>query len=281
MSATRTAASFGAMLCALLSCSGQRASPGQPSATGSEVSVSLVDDSVTFVNKVWRVAASSGMTPGQLVIFLSEGTLVFAASHDRPALGSWRRDAEGLTMVEEGIPYRVDILELSGAEFRIRTHNPGGSIETRFVPADGTEPGPAAAEPDVGPPAPSEREEGNTIEMVGTEWRLKDLGGAGVLDGAETTLEFPEAGKAVGNASCNRFFGAVDISGASIGFGPLATTRKFCAEAVMNQETKYLQALKEAERFSLDGSALLIYSKGMERPLRFVPVDGSDAKRLR
>jgi len=106
---------------------------------------------------------------------------------------------------------------------------------------------------------------------VGTAWRLEDLGGAGVVDRVEATLEFPEAGKVVGSGSCNRFFGSVEISGESIRFGPLGATRMACVEAVMNQEAKYLEALRDAERFTRDGSALLIYRKGMERPLRFLP----------
>lgn len=75
------------------------------------------------------------LSPGQLVVFLSELTLV-----ERPALGTWRKDGGALTMVEEGIPYKVDILGLSKTEFRIRSYNPGGFVETRFVPAEGSPP---------------------------------------------------------------------------------------------------------------------------------------------
>jgi heat shock protein HslJ len=39
----------------------------------------------------------------------------------------------------------------------------------------------------------------------------------------------------------------------------------------MNQEAKYLEALRDAERFTRDGSTLLIYCKGMAQPLRFIP----------
>jgi len=106
--------------------------------------------------------------------------------------------------------------------------------------------------------------------LLGTSWRLEDLGGAGVLDRVEATLEFPDTGKVAGSGSCNRFFGSVDISGESIKFGSLGSTRKACAEAVMNQEGKYFKALQDAERFRLDGSMLLIYIRGMAKPLRFV-----------
>jgi heat shock protein HslJ len=106
--------------------------------------------------------------------------------------------------------------------------------------------------------------------LVGTAWRLEDLGGAGVLDRVEATLEFPDPVMVAGSSSCNRFFGTVSISGESIKISPLGSTRMSCPEATMNQEAKYLNALKDAERFTRDGSTLLIYCKGMAKPLRFI-----------
>jgi len=114
------------------------------------------------------------------------------------------------------------------------------------------------------------RADETTSGLWGTAWRLDDLGGAGVLDRAQATLEFPEAGKAAGSGSCNRFFGTVRISGESISFSALGATQMACAEPVGMQEAKYLKALQDAERFAFDGPALLIYSKGMAKPLRFV-----------
>ena len=90
----------------------------------------------TFVNRVWQVAESTAVAPGQIYVFLSEGTLVMASTTGTPAFGRWKRDGEGLIMVEDGPPYRVDILSLTGAEFRIRSHNPGEPVEIRLVPAD-------------------------------------------------------------------------------------------------------------------------------------------------
>ena len=103
----------------------------------------------------------------------------------------------------------------------------------------------------------------------GTAWVLEDLGGAGVLDRVPTTLEFPAQGKVAGRGSCNRFFGTVAISGESIKFGAMGATRMSCGEAADLQESKYLKALGGAERFVIDGSVLLIYAKGMDKPLRF------------
>ena len=107
------------------------------------------------------------------------------------------------------------------------------------------------------------------FSLSGSEWLLEDLGGSGVLDHVQVTLTLPEAGKVAGNGSCNRFFGAAEIHGDAIKLGPLGSTRMACPEAVMNQETKYLEALQAAERFEWKDPYLLIYCKGFAKPLRF------------
>jgi heat shock protein HslJ len=63
--------------------------------------------------------------------------------------------------------------------------------------------------------------------------------------------------------------GSVEISAPSIKFGPLAATKMACIDdAATAQEVRYLDALQKAERFAFDGPVLLIYSTGIERPLR-------------
>jgi putative lipoprotein len=109
-------------------------------------------------------------------------------------------------------------------------------------------------------------------ELWGTAWRLADMGGASVLDGAEATLEFPERGKIAGKGSCNRFFGTAEITGDGLKLGPLGATRMACPEPVMAQEGRYLKALAGAERYSVEGDVLQIYLEGTDRPLRFTPI---------
>jgi len=89
----------------------------------------------SFINKVWRVEASPTIQKGQLYVFLSEGTLVIAASNGTPSLNTWRYEKGQLTMVE-AVPYKVDILELTADTFRVRIHNPGEPVEMTLVPAD-------------------------------------------------------------------------------------------------------------------------------------------------
>jgi len=106
--------------------------------------------------------------------------------------------------------------------------------------------------------------------LVGTTWQLEDLPGTALADSAAPTLEFPAEGQAAGSASCNRFSGPVTVAGDSVTFGPLAVTRMACPEAVMRQESAYLEALGKAERFRVEGPFLYIYSAGREKPLRLL-----------
>jgi len=108
-----------------------------------------------------------------------------------------------------------------------------------------------------------------SFSLAGSEWLLEDLGGLGVIDNIQATLAFPEAGKVAGKGSCNRIFGPAEVNGNTIKLGPLASSRMMCPEAVMNQETKYMNALQAAERFEWKDPYLLIYCKGFEKPLRF------------
>src|SRR5689334_17296033 len=67
----------------------------------------------SFVNRVWSVQSSNAVATGQLYVFLSEGTLVIASPNGKPALGNWKQHERTFTMVEEGIAYDVEILELT------------------------------------------------------------------------------------------------------------------------------------------------------------------------
>ena len=85
---------------------------------------------------VWKVSESSSVAPGTLYIFLSEGTLLVASPHGKPALGTWKDLGGVLTMVEEGIPYQVDVLGLTQDQFKIRSHNPAKPAEITLIAAE-------------------------------------------------------------------------------------------------------------------------------------------------
>jgi heat shock protein HslJ len=123
------------------------------------------------------------------------------------------------------------------------------------------------------PTANSAKSTSTPGSLTGTEWVLEDLAGTPPLASVKATLAFPESGRAAGNASCNRFTGPVEVTGDTIKFGALASTRMACADnAVSTQETEYLKALGAAKRFEWKDSTLLIYAEGYNRPLRFTRI---------
>ena len=88
-----------------------------------------------FVDRVWKVESSSAAEPGTLYAFLSDGTLVIDAPNGTPAHGGWSFENGALTMIEEGVPYPVDIVALDGSAMRLRSHNPGEPVELSLVHA--------------------------------------------------------------------------------------------------------------------------------------------------
>lgn len=209
----------------------------------------------SFINRVWKVERSTGTDTGAYYVFLGDGTLLVASAHGTPSLGRWTRAGDSLTLVEEGIGHPAEIVRLAERELVLRIRSPGPPLDITFVPA-------VAAMTDSAPPAPSNA-------LTGSSWVLEEIGGAGVIDDARATLEFPETGKVSGRGSCNRFFGPVEQNGDRLHLGPLGTTRMACPEAVMDQERRYLERLQAAERLQMVGTVLRIYAGGATPALRF------------
>jgi heat shock protein HslJ len=106
--------------------------------------------------------------------------------------------------------------------------------------------------------------------LAETSWVLEDLAGTGVVEPGRATLAIDALSRASGKGSCNRFSGPVTISGDSISFGPLISTRMACVEpALMTQESSYLVALGRAARYTVEGATLRIFLEGGGEPLRF------------
>ena len=95
------------------------------------------------------------------------------------------------------------------------------------------------------------------FELTDTEWWAEDIDGNGVIDMSHTTLHFLENGRVAGDTGCNRYNGSVEISGASISFGPMAGTRKACAPALMDQEMKFYQAVAKVVSWEVPETGLL------------------------
>jgi heat shock protein HslJ len=106
--------------------------------------------------------------------------------------------------------------------------------------------------------------DGGGKSLIGTSWVAEDIERRGVIDMLRSTISFDDETRVTGNGGCNRFFGPTKISGSKIEIGPLASTRMACSEAVMNQETRYLQALESVRTYRLDARTDLLYFYDIE-----------------
>jgi putative lipoprotein len=107
--------------------------------------------------------------------------------------------------------------------------------------------------------------------LAGGPWLVEDLNGGGVIDDARLDLLFDVTVMRVsGQAGCNSFNGAFVETGPKVTIGPLATTRKLCAPALMDMEAKLLAALQAATTVVYDatGAATLKTPDGRRVKIR-------------
>ena len=95
--------------------------------------------------------------------------------------------------------------------------------------------------------------------LEGKRWSLTEMNGK-ASTGSRAFIEFAEDGKRVsGNASCNRFFGGVSITGRTMKFSGMGSTRMFC-NGLMEAEQEFLDAMKSVTRYRVRGLALTLYA---------------------
>ncbi len=89
------------------------------------------------------------------------------------------------------------------------------------------------------------------------KWLVEDIEARGVIDRAQSTIEFARDGSVSGNTAVNRFSGKADVDGSNLKFGPLVTTRRAGPPAVMDQEQRYIKALDKVRSFRIEANGLL------------------------
>ncbi|WP_411036731.1 META domain-containing protein [Shinella sp. BYT-45] len=96
---------------------------------------------------------------------------------------------------------------------------------------------------------------------LGGTWLAEDIGGNGVIDNLQTTLEIKPDGSYGGNGGCNTYRGKLKVQNGNIAFAPAAATRKMCAPAIMDQEQKFFDALGTVTSWKLENGILHLTGK--------------------
>jgi heat shock protein HslJ len=113
---------------------------------------------------------------------------------------------------------------------------------------------------------------GDGIEGV---WLVEKIEQRGAVDRLRSTLAIDADGKAHGNGGCNRFNGTAQLDGDAVSFGPLASTRRMCPQAIMDQEQRYMAALEKVRRWTQHADVLRLYGEeeGADPLLRLTRTD--------
>jgi heat shock protein HslJ len=108
-------------------------------------------------------------------------------------------------------------------------------------------------------------------QLAGIDWKVTSFNNnrhavVGVIGESRLTLAFKD-GQVTGSAGCNNFRGSYKAEGGRIQIGPLATTRRACAEELMTQEKEFLAALASAVTWKIDGNVLDLHRADGERAI--------------
>ncbi len=111
--------------------------------------------------------------------------------------------------------------------------------------------------------------------LTNTYWKLLELNGQPAAIGAgkkELHMVLTAEGNQVrGFSGCNQFTGTYQLNDNKLQFGQMASTMMACVES-MEQEQRFLKAVRNTKRFSIKGESLTLYSTEGQLSLRFEAV---------
>lgn len=110
--------------------------------------------------------------------------------------------------------------------------------------------------------------EAQSQELAGSSW-LASFVNTGSSDGtvssssiqaAQQTLVFDNQGMISGNAGCNNYFGTYQVEGNTLTFNEIGSTKMFCGDGLMAEESAFLTALQEATAYKITSGSLQIFA---------------------
>ena len=111
--------------------------------------------------------------------------------------------------------------------------------------------------------------EAGSLALAGTSWEVMACNNGkqavvSVLGGTRISAHFGDDGRVTGSAGCNQYFASYEVKGESISIAMPGATRRFCAEpeGIMDQEASFLEALRSASTFRLEGERLALRAPG-------------------
>ena len=97
---------------------------------------------------------------------------------------------------------------------------------------------------------------------------LEWIGERPLMDYSHLTVTLGDDGRAYGNGGCNHWFAPYTLDGDKLTFGKIGKTRKLCAPALMEQETRFLESLSQVQRWDFSPTGQLQLWPAEGKPLR-------------
>jgi heat shock protein HslJ len=114
-----------------------------------------------------------------------------------------------------------------------------------------------------------------TAPQLQTEhsYKVEWIGERPLIDRSHLTITFGDDGRAYGNAGCNHWFAGYQLDGDKLSFSAAGSTRKMCAEALMEQEARFLDSLGQVQRWDFNDIGQLQLWPTAGKPIRLWPED--------
>ncbi len=124
----------------------------------------------------------------------------------------------------------------------------------------------------------AENQSESTALLMDEEWVVEDIADRGVIDYARTTIMFGQDGRLSGDAACNRYFADYQADGTELQIEKAGVTKRACAPAVMDQESRFLNVFNAVNGYRIDDTGALVLSTPMGTTITARRVSGTMPK---
>lgn len=112
------------------------------------------------------------------------------------------------------------------------------------------------------------------LQLQSTQsYQVEWIGERPLIDRSMLTLTLVDQQRAAGLAGCNNWMAEYQLSGNQFSLHNIATTRKLCAPALMEQEQRFLAALANVQRWSFAEHQQLLLWPATGAPIKLWPIE--------
>jgi len=97
---------------------------------------------------------------------------------------------------------------------------------------------------------------------------VEAIDGAPLAPGSRATIRFGSDGRVSGDASCNTYSDRYTLADEGLYLSNPIATRKACAPSLMTQEGRFMEVLRNVQRFEIAPDGALVLHAGEEHSIR-------------